>query len=75
MKLHEAVKGHIVAHSKGVKRGGLTTIENTVLLHKVCNKPVVEDNKEVNGVITLFTTRAVRKSLAICLSVDPKTIS
>jgi len=47
LKLHEAVKGHIVAHSKGVKRGGLTTIENTVLLHKVCNKPVVEDQKVV----------------------------
>ena len=43
MKLHEAVKGHIIAHSKGVKRGGVTTIENTVPLHKVCNKPVVEN--------------------------------
>jgi hypothetical protein len=43
VKLHEAVKGHIIAHSKGVKRGGVTTIENTVPLHKVCNKPVVEN--------------------------------
>tara|TARA_B100001778_G_scaffold159339_1_gene130979 strand:+ start:714 stop:2111 length:1398 start_codon:yes stop_codon:yes gene_type:complete len=45
VKLHEAVKGHIIAHQKGVEQGGVTTIENTVPLHKVCNKPQVENQK------------------------------
>lgn len=45
LKLHEAIKGHIVAHSKGIEKGGVTTVENTVPLCKCCNKPQVEDQK------------------------------
>lgn len=43
LPLHKAIKGHDIAHSKGVKKGGVTTIENTIPLCKSCNKVQVED--------------------------------
>ena len=43
LPLHEAIKGHDIAYSKGVKKGGVTTIENTIPLCKSCNKVQVED--------------------------------
>jgi len=45
VKLHEAVKGHIKAHQRGLDYGGESTVENTVPLHKSCNAPQVEDQE------------------------------
>lgn len=36
--LHKAIKAHKIPYERGVKRGGVTTKENTFVSCKPCNK-------------------------------------